>query len=168
MGVNMPARTVIFDSMTKHDGRERRTLLPAEYIQMAGRAGRRGLDKEGVVLILSKHQIPNEMEIKNMMTCQPKKLESQFRLTYAMVLSLLRKESFSVEEVMSRSFKEADFQKNKSTVREKIKSIKEKIRCKYSNEIEEYLQPLVKFYDFARDYLESWNLIIVSAHSLVI
>lgn len=166
MGVNMPARTVIFDSMTKHDGRERRTLLPAEYIQMAGRAGRRGLDKEGVVIILSKNQIPNEMEIKNMMTCQPKQLESQFRLTYAMVLGLLRKESFSVEEVMSRSFKEAHYQKNKNNVRQKIKSIKEKIKSKYSNQIDDCLSPLVKFYELARDYLEMWHVAIVSSFTL--
>lgn len=42
MGVNMPARTVVFDEITKFDGVERRPLAPAEYIQMAGRAGRRG------------------------------------------------------------------------------------------------------------------------------
>jgi hypothetical protein len=47
MGVNMPARTVVFDSIRKHDGKQFRTLLPAEYIQMAGRAGRRGLDSTG-------------------------------------------------------------------------------------------------------------------------
>ena len=47
MGVNMPARTVVFDNIKKHDGKEFRTLLPAEYIQMAGRAGRRGLDSTG-------------------------------------------------------------------------------------------------------------------------
>lgn len=42
VGVNMPARTVIFESITKYDGLNWRTLLPSEYIQMAGRAGRRG------------------------------------------------------------------------------------------------------------------------------
>lgn len=42
MGVNMPARTVIFDDVTKFDGVQSRSLVPAEYIQMAGRAGRRG------------------------------------------------------------------------------------------------------------------------------
>ena len=49
MGVNMPARTVVFDSIRKHDGTGFRNLLPAEYIQMAGRAGRRGLDTTGTV-----------------------------------------------------------------------------------------------------------------------
>ncbi len=51
MGVNMPARTVVFDTIRKHDGTGFRNLLPAEYIQMAGRAGRRGLDTTGTVSI---------------------------------------------------------------------------------------------------------------------
>ena len=41
MGVNAPARCVVFQSLRKHDGRAFRTLLPGEYTQMAGRAGRR-------------------------------------------------------------------------------------------------------------------------------
>ena len=45
----MPARTVVFDNIRKHDGTGFRNLLPAEYIQMAGRAGRRGLDTTGTV-----------------------------------------------------------------------------------------------------------------------
>lgn len=165
MGVNMPARTVIFDSISKHDGKRHRTLFPAEYIQMAGRAGRRGLDDEGVVIILSKQQKPDETEMKNMMTCQPSKLESQFRLTYGMVLNLLRKESFSVEEVMSRSFKEADYQKNKVNVRRQIKNKKELLSMKYSKELDEYLLPLVKFYEVARNFLSARKLIIVIINS---
>ncbi|EFX60882.1 hypothetical protein DAPPUDRAFT_70373 [Daphnia pulex] len=49
MGVNMPAKTVVFDTILKHDGTGFRNLLPAVYIQMAGRAGRRGLDTTGTV-----------------------------------------------------------------------------------------------------------------------
>ena len=44
VGVNMPARTVVFTSLEKHDDRQWRTLRTDEYIQMSGRAGRRGLD----------------------------------------------------------------------------------------------------------------------------
>lgn len=82
----MPARTVIFDSITKHDGRENRNLLPAEYIQMAGRAGRRGSDKEGTVIILCKGKVPSSLELKDMMMGKPNQLKSQFRLTYGMVI----------------------------------------------------------------------------------
>jgi antiviral helicase SKI2 len=45
----MPAKTVVFDTILKHDRTGFRNLLPAEYIQMAGRAGRRGLDTTGTV-----------------------------------------------------------------------------------------------------------------------
>ncbi|KAG0369765.1 hypothetical protein BGZ54_008959, partial [Gamsiella multidivaricata] len=51
MGVNMPARTVVFSGIRKHDGRSFRNLLPGEYTQMSGRAGRRGLDSTGLVII---------------------------------------------------------------------------------------------------------------------
>lgn len=90
MGVNMPARTVIFDSITKHDGSELRSLKTAEYIQMAGRAGRRGLDEAGTVIILCKGEVPHVDNLKKMMLGKPEKLSSQFKVTYGMVRSLIR------------------------------------------------------------------------------
>ncbi len=47
----MPARTVVFSEIRKHDGREYRNLLPGEYTQMSGRAGRRNIDETGTVII---------------------------------------------------------------------------------------------------------------------
>ena len=67
MGVNMPARTVVFDSIRKHDGEKFRELLPGEFIQMAGRAGRRGKDKFGNVIILCKADVPEIADIQKMM-----------------------------------------------------------------------------------------------------
>ena len=52
MGVNMPCRCVVFQSLRKHDGVDFRDLSPGEYTQMAGRAGRRGKDKQGDVIVL--------------------------------------------------------------------------------------------------------------------
>lgn len=63
----MPARTVVFDSIKKFDGCEMRTLKPAEYIQMAGRAGRRGLDRTGTVIIMCKEAVPDSTILKDMM-----------------------------------------------------------------------------------------------------
>ena len=51
----MPARTVVFSSTIKFDGKSERPLKPGEYTQMAGRAGRRGYDDRGIVIIT-----PNE------------------------------------------------------------------------------------------------------------
>ena len=67
MGVNMPARTVVFDSIKKHDGTNFRDLLAGEYIQMAGRAGRRGLDTTGTVIILAKGDVPDMANLHKMM-----------------------------------------------------------------------------------------------------
>ncbi len=67
MGVNMPARTVVFDTTRKHDGTNFRDLVPGEYIQMAGRAGRRGLDTTGTVLILCKGDVPEMSDLHKMM-----------------------------------------------------------------------------------------------------
>lgn len=67
MGVNMPARTVVFDSTRKFDGEKMRELLSSEYIQMAGRAGRRGLDTTGMVIVLCKGDVPETSVLHAMM-----------------------------------------------------------------------------------------------------
>uniref|UniRef100_A0A8C9ZIN2 SKI2 subunit of superkiller complex n=1 Tax=Sander lucioperca TaxID=283035 RepID=A0A8C9ZIN2_SANLU len=107
MGVNMPARTVVFDSIRKHDGTGFRNLLPGEYIQMAGRAGRRGLDATGTVIILCKAGVQEMSDLRVMMLGKPTTLQSQFRLTYTMILNLLRVEALRVTDMMRRSFSES-------------------------------------------------------------
>ena len=57
LGLNMPARTVVFTSCRKFDGKEFRWITSGEYIQMSGRAGRRGLDDRGIVMLMVDEQI---------------------------------------------------------------------------------------------------------------
>ncbi|CAN4101758.1 unnamed protein product [Withania somnifera] len=111
MGVNAPARTVVFDSLRKFDGKEFRQLLPGEYTQMAGRAGRRGLDKTGTVVLMCRDEIPYEDDLKNVIVGNATRLKSQFRLTYIMILHLLRVEELKVEDMLKRSFAEFHAQK---------------------------------------------------------
>lgn len=54
----MPAKCVVFSGIRKHDGRSFRDILPGEYTQMAGRAGRRGLDPTGTVIIIANDSLP--------------------------------------------------------------------------------------------------------------
>ena len=54
----MPAKSVVFSGIRKHDGRNFRDILPGEYTQMAGRAGRRGLDPTGTVIIIAGDELP--------------------------------------------------------------------------------------------------------------
>lgn len=63
---------------------------------MAGRAGRRGLDNIGTVIIMCRDEIPEESDLKNLIVGKPTRLESQFRLTYTMILHLLRVEELKV------------------------------------------------------------------------
>ncbi|KAG5301793.1 translation repressor [Histoplasma ohiense] len=108
MGLNLPTRTVVFSGFRKHDGRSFRDLLPGEYTQMAGRAGRRGLDTVGSVIIVTsgRDEAPPAGTLRRMILGDPTKLRSQFRLTYNMILSLLRVEALKIEEMIKRSFSE--------------------------------------------------------------
>jgi len=106
MGINMPARTVIFDSIKKHDGTKFRLLLSSEYIQMAGRAGRRGLDPTGTVIVLCKNDVPDLRDLQEITLGRAQLLESKFRITYSMILSLLRKKDMRIQDFMRRSFSE--------------------------------------------------------------
>ena len=84
-----------------------RELRPAEYIQMAGRAGRRGLDETGTVILLQKQsKISEHQVLHQMMLGRSAPLVSKFRLTYGMLLSILRVEYLRVEDMMLRSFVE--------------------------------------------------------------
>ena len=108
MGLNLPTRTVVFSGFRKHDGRAFRDLLPGEYTQMAGRAGRRGLDPVGTVIVVAPgaEEAPPVAALRQMITGDPTKLRSQFRLTYNMILNLLRVEALKIEEMIKRSFSE--------------------------------------------------------------
>uniref|UniRef100_A0A0N5BVH1 Helicase ATP-binding domain-containing protein n=1 Tax=Strongyloides papillosus TaxID=174720 RepID=A0A0N5BVH1_STREA len=108
MGVNMPTKTVVFDSLDKHDGKTKRALTCTEYIQMAGRAGRRGLDTVGNVIIMPNgRELCDFQTMRNMLTGKANLLESKFRITYRMMLSLIRSgEEISIEKMLSQSFAE--------------------------------------------------------------
>ncbi|XP_013184839.2 superkiller complex protein 2 [Amyelois transitella] len=157
MGVNMPARTVVFDEVTKFDGKERRTLAPAEYIQMAGRAGRRGLDDTGTVIILCKEGVPDQMTLKGMMLGTPQRLSSQFRLTYAMILSLLRVATVSVEGMMQRSFREFNQICQADNYKKQLQLAEKEYSEKCSTPLAAHLAPLAAFYDTAASYIDVLN-----------
>ncbi|XP_077980932.1 exosome RNA helicase MTR4-like isoform X2 [Glandiceps talaboti] len=103
MGLNMPARTVLFTNARKFDGKDFRWITSGEYIQMSGRAGRRGLDDRGIVILMIDEKMSPGVG-KNLLQGQADPLNSAFHLTYNMVLNLLRVEEINPEYMLERSF----------------------------------------------------------------
>ncbi|XP_050545074.1 helicase SKI2W [Daktulosphaira vitifoliae] len=125
IGINMPARTVVFESISKFDGIEKRNLAPAEYTQMAGRAGRRGHDKSGTVIIMATEQLINDRELTNMMLGKSAKLESQFKVGYSIILNMFKKKKCdTLEAILGSSFIEAARAKKKDEYTEELNHLK--------------------------------------------
>lgn len=103
IGLNMPAKTVVFTNVRKFDGKEMRWVSGGEYIQMSGRAGRRGLDDRGIVIMMINEQMEPAVA-KGMVKGVADRLDSAFHLGYNMILNLLRVEGISPEFMLERCF----------------------------------------------------------------
>jgi superfamily II RNA helicase len=103
-GINMPARTTVISSLSKRTDLGHRLLNASEFLQMAGRAGRRGMDVQGHVVTV---QTPFEgaREASYLATARPDPLVSQFTPSYGMVLNLLQTHSLDeAKALIERSF----------------------------------------------------------------
>ncbi|KAK4684130.1 ATP-dependent RNA helicase DOB1, partial [Tremellales sp. Uapishka_1] len=103
IGLNMPAKTVVFTSVRKFDGKDFRNLSGGEYIQMSGRAGRRGLDARGIVIMMCDEKLEPDAA-KSMVKGQADRLDSAFHLGYNMIINLMRVEGISPEFMLERCF----------------------------------------------------------------
>lgn len=125
MGLNMPARSVLFHSLTKFDGEARRLLTSSEFIQMSGRAGRRNNDKFGSVVITCTGD-PQERPFCDLMLGDAQPLNSEFHVTYHMLLSLICTRMMAPELLMKRSFHQFQM--------EREEPLKEKERDEYARQ----------------------------------
>ncbi|CCH46678.1 ATP-dependent RNA helicase [Wickerhamomyces ciferrii] len=103
IGLNMPAKTVVFTSVRKWDGKGFRWVSGGEYIQMSGRAGRRGLDDRGIVIMMIDEKMEPQVA-KGMVKGEADRLDSAFHLGYNMILNLMRVEGISPEFMLEHSF----------------------------------------------------------------
>lgn len=103
-GINMPARTTVISALSKRTESGHRGLMASEFLQMAGRAGRRGLDTQGyVVTVQSRFEGVREAGQLAMAPADP--LVSQFTPSYGMVLNLLQRYDLAkARELVERSF----------------------------------------------------------------
>ena len=94
-GINMPARSTVISSTSKRTDSGHRMLTASEFLQMSGRAGRRGMDEVGYVVIVGT-QFQSPEEVAELVLSDANPLESRFSPSYSMVLNLLQR--FSLEE----------------------------------------------------------------------
>jgi superfamily II RNA helicase len=103
-GINMPARTTVISALSKRTERGHRPLMGSEFLQMAGRAGRRGLDSQGYVVTVQS-RFEGVREAGALATSPADPLVSQFTPSYGMVLNLLQRYDLAkAKELVERSF----------------------------------------------------------------
>ncbi|KAJ2630557.1 ATP-dependent RNA helicase mtr4 [Coemansia sp. RSA 1290] len=142
IGLNMPARTVVFTSVRKFDGKDFRWVMSGEYIQMSGRAGRRGLDDRGVVILMLDEKMEPAIA-KGMVKGEPDVLNSAFHLSYNMILNLMRVETFTPQFMLERSFYQFQTQAEIPRLEERVDELQAEIA---QLQVED--EPAVKrFYD---------------------
>ena len=127
MGINMPAKASVFTSVQKFDGKNFRTILPWEYIQMAGRAGRRGIDDKGLVLILLNlcNRDPlTSTEMCHMLTGDPQSMESRFVIHSNLLLRLISVGNMDFKEFIGKSMMNEDIENQKKEVLNNISKLK--------------------------------------------
>ncbi len=103
VGINMPACTVVFDSLEKFDGVSFRYLKAREYHQMAGRAGRRGIDPIGYVYAQVEPKYGTYSDVSKAVSDKIEPINSQFNLSYSSILNLYEKYGNDIYDVYKMS-----------------------------------------------------------------
>ncbi len=115
VGINMPARSVVIEKLTKFTGEHHAALTPAEYTQLTGRAGRRGIDEAGDAIVLWSPFVGFD-QVAALASSRSFHLSSAFRPTYNMAANLVR--SYTSEQahhLLNLSF--AQYQADRDIVR---------------------------------------------------
>lgn len=140
MGLNMPAKTVVFTNCRKYDGKDFRWITSGEYIQMSGRAGRRSLDSRGIVIQMLSEQMEPQVA-KSILYGQADPLFSSFHLGYNMLLNLLRVEDADPEYMIKQSFHQFQNEQAAPALEEALERTREErdqIVIKNEEEVAEY------------------------------
>ncbi|MFP3902311.1 MAG: DEAD/DEAH box helicase [Acidimicrobiia bacterium] len=136
LGINMPARSVVIERLTKFTGEARAFLTPGEYTQLTGRAGRRGIDEVGYAIVLWSPFVPFE-QVASLASSRTYALRSAFRPTYNMAANLVRRyEPSEAHHLLNLSF--GQFQADRAVVRfearverqtERVERLEAEARC---------------------------------------
>jgi superfamily II RNA helicase len=127
IGVNLPAKSVVFTGVSKYDSVTGfRGLYPHEYIQMSGRAGRRGIDTHGYVIHLtSLYQRTELVELNTMFSGTPQTIRSQFTFNYQLLLKCLLTESVNIDYIADLSMSNDEISKALNTYQRQLDDMPE-------------------------------------------
>ncbi len=103
LGINMPARSVVLDSLQKRGDRGFELLRRREFLQMAGRAGRRGMDEEGFVYLRVNPAHVTAGDVAHLLHGPPEPVHSRFNTAYATLLNLYRRHGRGLLEIFPRT-----------------------------------------------------------------
>ncbi|MCK9430418.1 MAG: DEAD/DEAH box helicase [Candidatus Omnitrophica bacterium] len=126
LGINMPSRSVMFDGLRKFYGTYVRNLKTRDFYQMAGRAGRRGIDKEGFVYTRVNPQRINFEEVNRIIYGKPEEVRSQLNTSYATILNLYEKYQEDLFKIYPLSLHY--YQSNKNEQKQALNLLDAKLR----------------------------------------
>jgi len=125
LGINMPARSVIIESLSKWNGEEHRPLLPGEYKQLTGRAGRRGIDDEGFSVVLFQRFF-NVDAIRSLVNKEPHPVVSRFEVSYNMAANMLAEHDLAeTQRLLNLSFAQYSADKRVVTLQARLETLDE-------------------------------------------
>ena len=129
VGLNMPTKTVVFTSYRKFDdeSEKMRMFSTDEYIQMAGRAGRRGKDTKGYVFYLPDRQPEDIDDVKNMMCGSKTKLQSRMKFDYDFILKTIQSNNLDWMKLIQQSYYYEQINKIMIEIKKDIKKIEEEL-----------------------------------------
>lgn len=164
VGINMPTKTVIFTGLTKFNGSVNRTLYPHEYKQMAGRAGRRGIDTIGHVIHCNNlFDVLPSNEYKKMITGPPQMLTSKFKISFNLILNVLQSNpEIGFEQLngfVNKSLISVDIKNNEKEYENEIDKLNNDLEIKKNN-TQYYRTPI----ELIKQYIDKTSLVSLTTN----
>jgi ATP-dependent RNA helicase HelY len=127
LGINMPARSVVIEKLSKFTGERHEFLTPGEYTQLTGRAGRRGIDERGYAIVCWSPFVPFD-QVASLASRRSDALRSSFRPTYNMAANLVRRYTkFEAHHLLNLSFAQFHADRDVVTLERQLDRIKQQV-----------------------------------------
>ena len=150
LGINMPAKTVVLENLSRFTGETHEVLRPGDYTQLTGRAGRRGIDIQGYGMVLHSRFIPFD-RVAGIASAGSHALRSSFRPTYNMAANLVANyPQAQAERLLNASYGQYQRKRSITSLRrsldpkeQRLAELHEEAKCE-RGDVNEYLRLLQK------------------------